>query len=51
MDTVVWLWNITKNTSEVEDFFDTDHKFFETLGTLHTKTMNRLQLPMMNLDF
>jgi hypothetical protein len=28
-----------------------DHKPLETLGTLHTKTMNRLQLAMMDLDF
>ena len=29
----------------------TEHKPLETLGTLHTKTMNRLQLAMMDLDF
>jgi hypothetical protein len=29
----------------------TDHKPLETLGTLHTKTMSRLQLAMMDFDF
>jgi hypothetical protein len=29
----------------------TDHKPLESLGTLHTKTMNRLQLAMMDFDF
>jgi hypothetical protein len=29
----------------------TDHKPLETLGTLHTKTMNRLQFAMMDFDF
>ncbi len=31
--------------------FFTDHKPLATLGTLHTKTMNRLQLAMMDFDF
>jgi hypothetical protein len=29
----------------------TDHKLLESLGTLHTKTLNRLQLAMMDFDF
>jgi hypothetical protein len=29
----------------------TNHKPLESLGTLHTKTMNRLQLAMMDFDF
>jgi hypothetical protein len=29
----------------------TDHKTLESLGTLHTKKMNRLQLAMIDFDF
>ena len=50
MDAVVWAMEYYQEHLRGRRFIlYTDHKPLETFGTLHTKTMNRLQLVMMNL--
>ncbi len=52
MDAVVWAMEYYQEHLRGRRFiFYTDHKPLKTLGTLHTKTMNRLQLAMMDFDF
>ncbi len=52
MDAVVWAMEYYQEHLRGRRFIlYTDHKPLETLGTLHTKTMNRLQLAMMDFDF
>ncbi len=52
MDAVVWAMEYYQEHLRGRRFIMyTDHKPLETLGTLHTKTMNRLQLAMMDFDF
>jgi hypothetical protein len=52
MDAVVWAMECYQEHLRGRRFIlYTDHKPLETLGTLHTKTMNRLQLTMMDFDF
>ncbi len=52
MDAVVWAMEYYQEHLSGRRFIlYTDHKPLETLGPLHTKTMNRLQLAMMDFDF
>jgi hypothetical protein len=52
MDAVVWAMEYYQEYLRGRRFIMyTDHKPLETMGTLHTKTMNRLQLAMMDFDF
>jgi hypothetical protein len=52
MNAVVWAMEYYQEHLRGRRFIlYTDHKPLETLGTLHTKTMNRLQLAMMDFDF
>jgi hypothetical protein len=52
MDAVVWAMEYYQEHLRGRRFIlYTDHKPLETLGTLHTKTMNRLQIAMMDFDF
>jgi hypothetical protein len=52
MNAVVWAMEYYQENLRGRRFIlYTDHKPLETLGTLHTKTMNRLQLAMMDFDF
>jgi hypothetical protein len=52
MDAVVWAMEYyQEHLRGGRLILYTDHKPLETLGTLHTKTMNRLQLAMMDFDF
>jgi hypothetical protein len=52
MDAVVWAMEYYQEHLRGRRFIlYTDHKPLETLGTLHTKTMNRLQLAMIDFDF
>jgi hypothetical protein len=49
MDAVVWAMEYYQEHLRGRRFIlYTDHKPLETLGMLHTKTMNRLQLAMMD---
>jgi hypothetical protein len=51
-DAVVWAMEYYQEHLRGRRFIlYTDHKSLESLGTLHTKTMNRLQLTMMDFDF
>jgi hypothetical protein len=52
MDAVVWTMEYYQEHLQGRRFIlYTNHKPLETLGTLHMKTMNRLQLAMMIFDF
>jgi hypothetical protein len=52
MDALVWAMEYFQEHLRGRRFIlFTDHKPLETLGTLYTKIMNRLQLAMMNFDF
>ncbi len=52
MDAVVWAIEYYQEHLRGRRFIlYPNHKPLETLGTLHTKTVNRLQLAMMNFDF
>jgi hypothetical protein len=52
MDAVVWAMEYHQEHLRGWQFIlYTNHKPLELLGTLHTKTMNRLQLAMLDFDF
>jgi hypothetical protein len=52
IDAVVWEMKCYQEHLRGRRFFlYTDHKPLECLSTLQTKTMNRLQLAMMDIDF
>jgi hypothetical protein len=52
MDAVVWAMEYYQEHLRGRRFIlYSDHKPLETMGMLHTKTMNRLQLAMMDFDF
>jgi hypothetical protein len=52
MDAAVWAMEYFQEHLRGRRFIlYTDHKPLEILGTLHMKTMNRLQLAMMDFDF
>jgi hypothetical protein len=52
MDAVVWAMdNYQEHLQGRKFILYIDHKPQKTLGTLHTKTLNRLLLAMMDFDF
>ena len=52
MDPVVWaMENYPEHLRGRRFIVYTDHKPLESMGTLHTKTLNRLTLAMLDFDF
>ena len=52
MDAVVWAMEYYQEHLRGRHFIVyTDHKSLESMGTLHTKTLNRLTLAMLDFDF
>ena len=52
MDAVVWAMEYYQEHLRGRRFIVyTDHKPLESMGTLHTKTLNRLTLAMLDFDF